>query len=154
MTQRWRLLLLPATAVLLALLAFGLPFLAFADASTPLTHEQATRLKARARHQFDFPPLKLQVVSGDAASADPDAGRGETAVRSLFGIRTGRVTDSRTGTIDTSRSKWEAALWICFLGIEVGLVLGFIALWQTGDEDYDDEDEVEAPTLTPQPPPV
>ena len=140
--------------MLLALLAFGLPFVAFADASTPLTHEQATRLKARARHQFDFPPLKLQVVSGDAASADPDAGRGETAVRSLFGIRTGRVTDSRTGMIDTSRSKWEAVLWICFLVIEVGLVLGFIALWQTGDEYYDDEDEVEAPTLTPQPPPV
>ena len=121
--------------MLLALLAFGLPFVAFADASTPLTHEQATRLKARARHQFDFPPLKLQVVEGRAATGNPDAGRGEVALRSLFGIRTGTVTQPGEA-LTSSRSGWE------------------IALWQTGDEYYDDENEVEAPALTAQPPPV
>ena len=139
--------------MLLALLAFGLPFLAFADASTPLTHEQATRLKARARHQFDFPPLKLQVVEGRAATGNPDAGRGEVALRSLFGIRTGTVTQPGEA-LASSRSGWETALWLGFIAVEAALVFVFIALWQTGDEYYDDEDEVEAPTLTPQPPPV
>ena len=38
--------------------------------------------------------------------------------------------------------------------LEGTLVFVFIALWQTGDEYYDDENEVEAPALTPQPPPV
>ena len=124
-------------AVVLAALAFGLPFLAVSDASTPLTHEQATRLKARARHQFDFPPLRLQVTDGMATSDNPDAGRGEVAVRSLFGIRTGTVTQP-ADVISSSRSGWEVALWLAFAGVEITLLFVFIALWQTGEEYYAD----------------
>jgi hypothetical protein len=141
MRERLLLLGLPVVALLIAGLAFGIPLAGFGDKQTPLTEEQAIRLTAQARHRLGFPPLKLQVVAATAASDDPDAGRGTVAVRSLFGVRTGTVTLSQSGADEVSRSRWEAALWIAFVVVELAIVVVFIALWQTSGDYYADEDE-------------
>lgn len=75
-------------AIVVALIAFGVPLFAFADGDEGLVHAQAAMMKTEARHWSDIPPLRIHIVEADV---DPDVSYpslpdGRLEWRTLFGV--------------------------------------------------------------------
>lgn len=111
-------------AAVIAVLAFAIPFLAFADDDSGLSSRQRAGLLTEARHWSDIPPLRLQITSIDRV---PDAGDGlATGVvtwRTIFGIAYGETRFAE----GQASGEWNVGraitAWAVFAGVEALFVV-------------------------------
>lgn len=114
-----------AAALLLPIVAVGLPWLVFPDADDLLTNHDVAVMKTEAKHWSKVPPLRLQIRHASPPEEVLGVPAGVLTWRTIFGVPYGRTELGRavegSAATDWHWSNFRSA-WLAFIGAELSLI--------------------------------